>query len=79
MSLVHGDFHSGNAALVDDRIVIIDWSDAAIGNPLVDLVDLDRVERRSPMPSRRGDRRLGRRVVAVVPASTLCATASTTS
>jgi hypothetical protein len=38
-SLVHGDFHSGNAARVDDgRIVIIDWSDAAIGSPLVDLV-----------------------------------------
>jgi hypothetical protein len=36
-SLVHGDFHSGNAALVDGRIVIIDWSDAAIGSPLVDL------------------------------------------
>ena len=37
-TLVHGDFHSGNASLVDGRIVIIDWSDAAIGNPLVDLV-----------------------------------------
>ena len=38
MSLVHGDFHSDNAAIVDDRIVVIDWSDAAIGSPLVDLV-----------------------------------------
>jgi hypothetical protein len=37
-SVVHGDFHSGNAALVDDRIVIIDWSDAAISNPAIDLV-----------------------------------------
>jgi hypothetical protein len=37
-SVVHGDFHAGNAFLVGDRIVIIDWSDAAIGNPLVDLV-----------------------------------------
>ncbi|HET9614473.1 MAG TPA: phosphotransferase [Candidatus Limnocylindrales bacterium] len=37
-SVVHGDFHSGNAALVGDRIVIIDWSDAAIGSPAVDLV-----------------------------------------
>ena len=35
---MHGDFHSGNAALVGDRIVIIDWSDAAISNPAVDLV-----------------------------------------
>jgi hypothetical protein len=37
-SVVHGDFHSGNAALVDDRIVIIDWSDAAIASPAIDLV-----------------------------------------
>ena len=37
-SVVHGDFHSGNAALVDDRIVVIDWSDAAIANPAIDLV-----------------------------------------
>jgi hypothetical protein len=37
-SIVHGDFHPGNAALVGDRAVIIDWSDAAIGNPAVDLV-----------------------------------------
>ena len=36
-TLVHGDFHSYNAALVDDRPVIIDWSDAAIANPAVDL------------------------------------------
>jgi hypothetical protein len=38
VSLVHGDFHSDNAAIVDDRVVVIDWSDAAIGSPLVDLV-----------------------------------------
>ena len=37
VSLVHGDFHSDNAAIVDDRIVVIDWSDAAIGSPVVDL------------------------------------------
>jgi hypothetical protein len=37
-TVVHGDFHSGNAAIVDDRVVIIDWSDAAIGCPAVDLV-----------------------------------------
>ncbi|MDQ3128087.1 MAG: aminoglycoside phosphotransferase family protein [Chloroflexota bacterium] len=37
-TLIHGDFHAGNAALVEDRAVIIDWSDAAISNPAVDLV-----------------------------------------
>jgi len=37
-SLVHGDFHSLNVALAGGRPVIIDWSDAAVGSPLVDLV-----------------------------------------
>lgn len=37
-TLVHGDFHAWNAALDGDRAVIIDWSDAAIGNPAIDLV-----------------------------------------
>lgn len=38
-TLVHGDFHAGNAALVEaSRAVIIDWSDAAIGSPAIDLV-----------------------------------------
>jgi aminoglycoside phosphotransferase (APT) family kinase protein len=36
-SLIHGDFHSMNAAVTDDGVVIIDWSDAAIGNPVVDF------------------------------------------
>lgn len=37
-SLVHGDFHHHNVALVDGRAVIIDWSDAAVSNPAIDLV-----------------------------------------
>jgi Phosphotransferase enzyme family len=37
-TLVHGDFHPWNVALVDARPVIFDWSDAALGNPLCDLV-----------------------------------------
>ena len=37
-TVVHGDFHPGNVMLVGDRAVIIDWSDAAIGNPAIDLV-----------------------------------------
>jgi hypothetical protein len=37
-TLVHGDFHAGNVALKSGRAVIIDWSDAAIANPLIDLV-----------------------------------------
>jgi aminoglycoside/choline kinase family phosphotransferase len=44
-TLVHGDFHAGNVALSDGRTVIFDWSDAAIGNPLVDAVTwLDRID-----------------------------------
>jgi hypothetical protein len=37
-TVVHGDYHPGNAAIVDGGAVIIDWSDAAIGSPLMDLV-----------------------------------------
>jgi hypothetical protein len=37
-TLVHGDFHPGNVALVDGTAVIFDWTDAAISNPFLDVV-----------------------------------------
>lgn len=37
-TIVHGDFHAGNAAFKDGRVTIIDWSDTAISNPAIDLV-----------------------------------------
>jgi Phosphotransferase enzyme family len=36
-SLVHGDFHSWNVADVGGRPLIFDWTDTAVGNPLVDF------------------------------------------
>ena len=37
-TLVHGDLHPGNIVVTpDDRYVVVDWSDAAVGNPFVDL------------------------------------------
>lgn len=33
----HGDFHPGNVLLKDKQAVIIDWIDAARGNPLADV------------------------------------------
>jgi hypothetical protein len=36
-TLMHGDFHPWNALQAGDRIVIIDWSDAATGHPFTDL------------------------------------------
>lgn len=36
-SLCHGDFHPGNVLLTRQGEVIIDWIDAARGNPLADL------------------------------------------
>jgi len=36
-TLIHGDFHPGNVIAGDDRNVIIDWTDACISNPLMDL------------------------------------------
>lgn len=36
--LCHGDFHPGNVMVSDDgEIVIIDWIDAALGNPAADV------------------------------------------
>jgi hypothetical protein len=37
-TLVHGDFHPGNVALVRAEAVLLDWSDAAVANPLVDVL-----------------------------------------
>ena len=37
-TLVHGDLHPGNIVITpEDRYLVVDWSDAALGNPLVDL------------------------------------------
>jgi aminoglycoside phosphotransferase (APT) family kinase protein len=38
-SVVHGDFHPGNthgSTEADGRIVLLDWGDCGIGNPLLD-------------------------------------------
>ncbi|MEW6522574.1 MAG: phosphotransferase [Bacillota bacterium] len=35
--LCHGDFHPGNVMIAKDREVIIDWHDAAHGNPVADV------------------------------------------
>ena len=37
MTLLHSDPHFGNAALLPDRLVLIDWSLAAAGPPTVDF------------------------------------------
>jgi hypothetical protein len=37
-TLIHGDLHPGNVVLTPAGHVVVDWSDAAIGNPFVDLV-----------------------------------------
>jgi tRNA A-37 threonylcarbamoyl transferase component Bud32 len=36
-TLVHGDFHAGNALVDGGRAVIFDWSDACVAHPLFDL------------------------------------------
>jgi aminoglycoside phosphotransferase (APT) family kinase protein len=44
-TIIHGDFHAENVAIVDGRPVIFDWSDGAIGDPLMDLVTwFDRID-----------------------------------
>ena len=36
-TLLHGDFHPGNARGTPGRLVLLDWTDAAVGCPLLDL------------------------------------------
>lgn len=36
-TVMHGDFHPWNVLRADERIVVIDWSDAAMGHPFTDL------------------------------------------
>jgi tRNA A-37 threonylcarbamoyl transferase component Bud32 len=36
-TLTHGDLHQWNAMVAEGRVVIIDWSDAAIAHPFLDL------------------------------------------
>ncbi|MFC7244348.1 aminoglycoside phosphotransferase family protein [Catellatospora aurea] len=37
-TLVHGDFHPGNVRGTDERLHVIDWGDAVIGHPAIDLL-----------------------------------------
>lgn len=39
-TLVHGDLHPGNALGLPDRVVLLDWSDAALAPPWADLFTL---------------------------------------
>ena len=36
-TVMHGDFHPGNVLRAGDRVVVIDWSDTAMGHPFTDL------------------------------------------
>ena len=38
-TLMHGDFHPWNALRDGDRVVVIDWSDSAMGHPFMDLTN----------------------------------------
>ena len=43
-TLLHGDLHLSNVARPDGRYVFFDWSDASVGHPLFDLIDVFREE-----------------------------------
>jgi aminoglycoside phosphotransferase (APT) family kinase protein len=36
-TLVHGDFHAGNARGDEGRCVVLDWGDSGVGHPLLDM------------------------------------------
>ena len=39
-ALVHGDLHTGNAVMRDGKILLFDWTDAAVTHPFFDLMNL---------------------------------------
>ncbi len=41
-TLGHGDLHLGNVALVDDQVLLFDWTDAAVTFPALDIALLAR-------------------------------------
>jgi outer membrane murein-binding lipoprotein Lpp len=48
-TLVHGDLHSQNIIVTDDRYIFFDWSDAAIAHPFFDAVFfLQQIEKEIP-------------------------------
>ena len=48
-TLVHGDFHPWNVVAGPDGLVLADWSDACLTNPLFDLVTFGREEDLPPL------------------------------
>ncbi len=40
LALMHGDLHVGNVALVNERIQLFDWTDAAVSHPFFDIFDI---------------------------------------
>ena len=43
-TVLHGDLHLSNVARVDGRYVFFDWTDASVGHPFFDLIDVFREE-----------------------------------
>ncbi len=37
-TFIHGDFHPGNIMVVDGELVLIDMTDASVGDPVIDLL-----------------------------------------
>ncbi|HEU4948193.1 MAG TPA: aminoglycoside phosphotransferase family protein [Kribbella sp.] len=46
-TLLHGDLHPRNLAVLDGRVLAFDWTDGAVSHPFLDLVTF--VEERSPI------------------------------
>jgi aminoglycoside phosphotransferase (APT) family kinase protein len=48
-TLLHGDFHPWNVVAGPDGLVLADWSDACLSQPLFDLVTFGWIEDRAPL------------------------------
>jgi len=40
-TLVHGDFHPGNWRSDGESLVLLDWGDAGVGHPMLDMSSFD--------------------------------------
>ena len=47
-SVVHGDLHAGNVAVLDGKFQVFDWTDASVAHPFLDLVTFSLISSELP-------------------------------
>ena len=58
-TFVHGDFHPGNIMVCDGELILIDMGDAAVGDPLIDMLGSYQIMQLVPQRKGGGERYTG--------------------